>query len=151
MDVNNGKSRSFSPAEKNDPLVVPPIKRRLSPPLKNRCLVLDAEDKTVEIRNEKEVKNSEFFQKIPIPPGQKQVTVFVDPDTEKVTTNNETNGQSNVMLAKLYLDKLSPMNKVLRTFRQLSTLYITNLRPVSDESSASSTVEHNSLSSGRVV
>jgi len=83
MDVNNGKSRSFSPAEKNDLLVVPPIKRRLSPPLKNRCLVLDAEDKTVEIRNEKEVKNSEFFQKIPIPPGQKQVTVLWTPTRRK--------------------------------------------------------------------
>jgi len=152
MDITNGGSRSFSPAEKDDLLVVPPIKRRLSPTLKNRCLVLDAGDKTVEIRNEKEVeRDSENFQKIPIPPGQDQVTVFVDPDTEQVTTNNETNGQSNVMLAKLYLDKLSRMNKILRTCRQLSTLYITNLRPVSGESSASSMAEHNAISSGPVV
>jgi len=152
MDINSSESRNFLPAEKDDLLVVPPLRRRLSPTLKNRCLVLDAGDKTVEIRNEKEVKrDSENFKMIPIQRLQKEVTVFVDPNTEEVTTDNETNGQSNVMLAKLYLDQLSLTNRVLQALSKISTLYITNLRPVSEGSSASSIVEHNAMYSGRVA
>jgi len=152
MDVNDSNSWALSTVQRNDQPVVPPLKRRPSPSLfESRCLVLDAEDKTVEIRNEKEVKrDSENLQKIPIPWRGSRVTLFVDPDTEEVTTDNETNGQSNVMLAKLYLDHLSLTNRVLRKLSKISTLYIRNLRPVSEGSSASSIAEHTTMYSGRV-
>ena len=46
--------------------------------------------------------------------------------------NATEDGHSNVMLAKLYLDRLGGFTKVLRLLGVLSTLYITNLRPSSE-------------------
>ena len=72
-----------------------------------------------------------------LPPRQNDITIFVDPQTESepTTENTAPNGHSNVMLAKLYLDRLGTLNHVLRYLGQLSTLYITNITPWSETSS----------------
>jgi len=71
---------------------------------------------------------------VSLPAHRNEVAIFVDSQTESIaTTKNETDdGQSNIMIAKLYLDQLSAVNKLLRALRQLSTLYITNIRPSSE-------------------
>ena len=66
-----------------------------------------------------------------------EVTIFVDSKTESIaTTKTETeDGQSNVMIAKLYLNRLSTFNRLLRAIGKLSHLYITNIKPWSETSS----------------
>ena len=72
-----------------------------------------------------------------LPPKRKHVTIFVDPETESKPTTKSTgpNGQSNVVLAKLYLDRLGAYHQVLRFLGLLSTLYVMNAARWSETSS----------------
>ena len=62
---------------------------------------------------------------------QSEVTIFVDPETEsKPTTDNvDSDGHSNVLLAKLFLNRLGTINNVLKILGLLSTtcIYLTNI------------------------
>ena len=55
MDLTGGKD-VISPAERNEHPAGHSLKRRPSPPLKNRVLVLDAEGNTIDVLNKKEFK-----------------------------------------------------------------------------------------------
>ena len=72
-----------------------------------------------------------------LPPKRKQVIIFVDPETEsKPTTDSRgEDGQSNVVLATLYLNRLGAYHQVLRFLGLLSTLYVANAAPWSETSS----------------
>ena len=72
-----------------------------------------------------------------LPPKRKQVTIFVDPETESKPTiaSRGADGQSNVILATLYLNRLGVYHQVLRFLGLLSTLYVINAGPWSETSS----------------
>ena len=74
---------------------------------------------------------------IELPPKHEQVTIFVDPETESepTTESRREDGQSNVILATLYLIRLGAYHRVLRTLGLLSTLYVLNAAPWSETSS----------------
>ena len=62
------------------------------------------------------------------PARSKQVTLFIDgKEKSQLTTKSEgDDGQSNVMLAQLYLDRLGPFGQIFRFLGMLSTLYVVN-------------------------
>lgn len=67
------------------------------------------------------------YSKIKISSRRKQVTIFVDSETEsKPTTESATDGQGNVVLTKIYLDHLSKYHRFLRFLGLLTTLYVLN-------------------------
>ena len=129
--------------------------RTPSPPLKNRVIVYDCNQRTVEVQNKEDVAHRKLltimmfatltvvsisdpdYKKIHLPPRKNEVTIYVDPKTlsEPTTENTAPDGHSNVMLAKIYLDRLGPVNQVLRFLGQLSTLYVRIVTPWSDTSS----------------
>lgn len=126
-----------------------------SPPW-HRVVVYDCDRNTVEVKNELELDRSrsslpvlnnpnsslEQYQRVKLPSGLSQVTIFLDSQTVTTPTTKEIaeDGDSNVKLAKIYLNKLGFSNSVLRFLGQLSTLYVKNLKPWSETSSfASST------------
>ncbi|MCJ1253623.1 hypothetical protein MMC24_001435 [Lignoscripta atroalba] len=111
--------------------------RTPSPPLKNRVIVYDCNQRTVEVQNKEDVAHHPDYKKIHLPPRKNEVTIYVDPKTlsEPTTENTAPDGHSNVMLAKIYLDRLGPVNQVLRFLGQLSTLYVRIVTPWSDTSS----------------
>ena len=63
-----------------------------------------------------------------LPARSKQVALFVDQETgSKVTTRSaEHNGQSNVLLVQLHLDRLGLGGQIVRFLGMLSTLYVMN-------------------------
>ena len=63
-----------------------------------------------------------------IPARSKLVTLFVDGKEESQLTTKSAgdDGQSNVMLAQLYLDRLSLSGQIFRYLGMLSTLYVVN-------------------------
>lgn len=126
-----------------------------SPPLSKRVIVYDGDQKTVKVTSEKKVISSrslrlcmfqadsclpsepDEYQKLKLPPRQNSVTIFVDPETKSKPTTQTTSpdGDGNVILAKLYLDRLGNWAQVLRFLGQLSTLYVKNMPPLSESSS----------------
>lgn len=129
-----------------------------SPPWKNRVIVVDPDRGTVEVQNEKSIAQGtqndssvrllaklkvwrflDDYTRVKLPPRKTEVTLFVDPETEsKPTTKNATDdGHSNVMLMKLYLDRLplGALNQILRLLGKLSTLYVLKSKPWSETSS----------------
>lgn len=73
-------------------------------------------------------RNKVDYAKIPLPRRERELTIFVDPETEsKVTTEEMTGGHSNILLAKLYLDRLGIWHQILRCLGQLSTVYVSNI------------------------
>ncbi|MCJ1473729.1 hypothetical protein MMC13_002380 [Lambiella insularis] len=103
--------------------------RARTPPLKNRCIVYDCSERAVRVQSKAIVKKDiESYKKVHLPPGQDQVTIFVDPRTEsEPTTEQSTDGHGNVMLTKLYLHRLGIWNQILRHLGGLSTLYVKNI------------------------
>lgn len=89
-------------------------------------VVYDCDQKTVQVRNKKNVES--FYQKMKLPARSKQVTLFIDGKEESQLTTKSAgeDGQSNVMLAQLYLDRLGPSAQIFRFFGMLSTLYVVN-------------------------
>ena len=69
-----------------------------------------------------------FYQKMKFPARSKQVTLFIDGKKESQLTTKSAgdDGQSNVMLAQLYLDRLGPSGQIFRLLGMLSTLYVVN-------------------------
>ena len=64
------------------------------------------------------------------------MTIFLDSQTVTTTTDEiTTDGDSNVKLAKIYLNKLGFSNSVLRFIGKLSTLYVKKIKPWSETSS----------------
>ncbi|KAL9118959.1 MAG: hypothetical protein Q9187_004486 [Circinaria calcarea] len=113
-----------------------------SPPLCKRVIVYDGDQKTAKVTSEKNVISSsrseqDEYQKLRLPRRQSSVTIFVDSETKsKPTVDNVTpEGHSNVMLAKLYLDRLGSWAQVLRFLGQLSTVYVKNI-PLPSETSS---------------
>ncbi|MCJ1249552.1 hypothetical protein MMC30_006778 [Trapelia coarctata] len=129
--------------------------RTPTPPLNKKVLVFDCEHKTISVQQEKDVvKHPGDFEKVPLPAHENEVTIFVDPQTESIaTTKNETeDGHSNIMIAKLYLDRLSTFNRLLRVLGKLSYLYITNINPWSESSSVAHKLSSStSLQNGELV
>ena len=72
-------------------------------------------------------------QKVDLP-KRKQVTIFVDHETESIptTASKGEGGRSNVVLATLYLDRLGAYGQVLRFLGLLPTLYVMNAAPRSE-------------------
>lgn len=66
-----------------------------------------------------------------LPARSKQVTLFIDGKKESQLTTESAgdDGQSNVMLAQLYLDRLGLSGQIFRFFGMLSTLYVVNAEP----------------------
>lgn len=80
------------------------------------------------------------YSKIELSKGKKEITLFVNPDKEcEPTTADATGEHSNVLLAKLYLDRLGTTNQILRLLGLLSMLYVKNFRTLSETASLSST------------
>ena len=121
--------------------------RSNSPPWR-KLLVYDCEQQAIEIKSEKNIgqlcvsfihaprlirvllSDIDQCQKVDLPPKCKQVTIFVDPKTESKPTieSKADDGQSNVVLATLYLNRLGVFHQVLRSLGLLSTLYVINAR-----------------------
>lgn len=70
------------------------------------------------------------YTSIPLTKREKEVTIYVDPYTQSrpTTDSSTTDGHSNIMLAKFYLDRipLGGLNQIVRLFGGFSTLYIVN-------------------------
>lgn len=66
-----------------------------------------------------------------LPSGHSEVTIFVDPDTgsNPTTKHMDDAGNSNVILARLFLDRLGALNDVLRRVGLLSTSYVYIMNP----------------------
>ena len=121
-----------------------------SPPW-NRVVVLDCDRNTVEVKNKGHLdprgrssqaamkhpnSSLERYEEVKLPSGHSQVTIFMDSRTVTTTTKEiTTDGDSNVKLAKIYLNKLGFSNSVLRFLGQLSTLYVKKIEPWSETSS----------------
>ena len=69
-----------------------------------------------------------FNQEMKFPARSKLVTLFVDGKEESQLTTQSAgeDGQSNVMLAQLYLDRLGLSGQIFRFLGMLSTLYVVN-------------------------
>ena len=69
-----------------------------------------------------------FTQEISFPARSKLVTLFVDgkEESQLTTESGGGDGQSNVMLAQLYLDRLGLSGQIFRYLGMLSTLYVVN-------------------------
>ena len=82
-------------------------------------------------------ESEDNYQKVKLPARRRQVTLFVDEETEtKLTTRStRSDGQSNILLAQLYLDRLGPYGQIFRFLGMLSTLYVKNAGPISETSS----------------
>lgn len=78
-----------------------------------------------------------YCQAVELPPKRKQVTIFMDAETESEPTihSKGSEGQNNIELATLYLDRLSKFQKFLRHLGKLSTLYVMSAGPLSETSS----------------
>lgn len=74
------------------------------------------------------------WTRVDLPPKRNQVTIFVDPETESKPTidGRGEDGQSNVVLATLYLNRLSGYRRFLRFLGLLSTLYVVHAAPWSE-------------------
>ena len=72
-----------------------------------------------------------------LPARSRHVALFVDEKTESEVTTRSTgsDGQSNVLLAQLYLDRLGLFGQIFHFFGLLSTLYVMNTNPLSPASS----------------
>ena len=74
--------------------------------------------------------DGQSYQSVELPPGQSEVTIYLDPETEAIPTTAHVDdaGHSNVMLARLFLDRLGAQNNVLRLLGLLSTscIYVMN-------------------------
>ena len=77
------------------------------------------------------MSDTQDLQRLDLPPGQSEVTIFVDPETESkpTTANVDADGHSNVILARLFLDRLGILNHLFRLFGLLSTSYIYIMNP----------------------
>ena len=148
-DKANGPSTTGG----NDPASTQFVKTRgksKSPPW-HRVVVLDSDRNTVEVKNKKKLdlddgrssqpilnnpnSSLENYQIFELPSGLSHVTIFLDSQTETTPTTEEiTDGDSNVKLAKIYLNKLGFSNSVLRSLGQLSTLYVKKIKPYSESS-----------------
>ena len=124
-----------------------------SPPW-HRVVVYDCDLNTVEVKNPFDLDRGmssrpifnrpnsslEEYQRVKLPAGTSQVTIFLDSQTVTTPTTKETtpNGDSNVKLAKIYLNKLGFSNSVLRFLGQIQTLYVKKIKPWSETSSFAS-------------
>ena len=69
-----------------------------------------------------------------LPPHTKEIGLFVDAKTQtRVTTESALGGQSTVLLTKIYLDRLGPVNNLVRSFGGLQSIYIRNVDSLSEE------------------
>lgn len=118
-----------------------------SPPWR-KVVVYDCDRNTVEVKRPFELDHSmssksplsrpnsspEEYESVKLPSGLSQVTIFLDSETATTPTTKETteDGDSNVRLGKIYLNKLGFSNSVLRFLGQLSTLYVKKVRPWSE-------------------
>lgn len=104
-----------------------------------KVLVYDCEQRTVKVTSERNI-NLDHCHKLDLPPNRRQVTIFVDRQTESKPTiaSQGADGRSNVQLATLYLDHLGAFHRVLHFQGLLSTLYVMTAAPRSETSSQNS-------------
>lgn len=124
-----------------------------SPPWR-RVVVYDCDRNTLEVKHSFELDHRtssqpplsyansslEEYESVKLPSGLSQVTIFLDSETVTTPTTKETtpDGDSNVRLAKIYLNKLGFSNSVRRFLGQLSTLYVKKIKPWSESPSHAS-------------
>lgn len=126
-----------------------------SPPW-HRVVVYDCDLNTVEVKHpfdldrglsmssqpvfDRPNSSLDEYQRVELPAGLSQVTIFLDSQTVTTPTTKETTpaGHSNVRLAKIYLNKLGFSNSVLRFLGQIQTLYVKKIKPWSETSSFAS-------------
>ncbi|KAF2866967.1 hypothetical protein BDV95DRAFT_469719, partial [Massariosphaeria phaeospora] len=91
----------------------------------DRAVVYDAESGKVSIRKRKDVNRDKYDYELKLPRRKKEVSLFVDQETE---TNLKTEGadrqKNDVFLARLSLDHLSLMDRTFFILGLLSTLYV---------------------------
>ncbi|MCJ1270841.1 hypothetical protein MMC22_010738 [Lobaria immixta] len=104
-----------------------------------RVVVYDCDRNTLEVKHPFELDHKEY-ERVKLPSGLSQVTIFLDSETVTTPTTKETTpgGDSNVRLAKIYLNRLGFSNSVLRLLGQLSTLYVKKIKPWSETTSLAS-------------
>ena len=124
--------------------------RSRSPPLK-RVVTFDCDEKTVRVRTVKSIESKcpsirfvsplplmfmaeldpRGYQKLKLERRRSDVDIFVNSETESEPTTDgiDSHGHSNVLLARLFLDRLGYVNNFLRHIRLLSmsNIYLTNV------------------------
>ncbi|RYN36894.1 hypothetical protein AA0112_g4532 [Alternaria arborescens] len=92
----------------------------------DRVIVYDADSGDVDIRRKGEVdKENTGYTKLSLPKGKKEVSLFVDQETEtNFKTEEDRRNSDDVFLATLSLDHLGLVNRAFFMFGFLSTLYI---------------------------
>ena len=165
MDTSNNNRSLNAPLvpDEHEPSASRFLKNREktpSPPLKNRVIIYDCDDKSVLVQSKAYIRQSKVLQstivfvedierewdiedyhELRIPQRTPEVTIFVDSenDSEPTIENTTRDGYSNAMLVKLYLNRLGATNQVLRFFGQLTTLYVKNMPHWSETPSSVST------------
>ena len=155
MDVSKEvTAKAAALAEDPDPLKHQHLRERGRS--NNPVLVYDRDQKTLQVRSKKNVgqyfnpsielarelmcinlESGDIYQEVKLPARKSLVTLFVDEETESKLTTQRTgkDGQSNILLAQLHLDRLPPYGQVFRFFGLLSTLYVMGKGPLSETSS----------------
>ncbi|KAG8531350.1 uncharacterized protein KY384_002979 [Bacidia gigantensis] len=116
------------------------VHKRPSSPHSKNVIFYDCDLKTVKVKNASKIplaqSDKDGCQTVVLPRNGRQVTIFVDRETEsEVTTKSTEDGRSNIILTNLYLDKLDRRHQLQRFFGILSTLYVMSAAPVSEVSS----------------
>ena len=79
--------------------------------------------------NESISESDKIYQEVEIPARRKQVSLFVvegEMEFNFTTKSIGDDGQSNVLLAELHLDRLGTYGQILRFLGLLSTIYVIN-------------------------
>ncbi|KAA6415181.1 MAG: hypothetical protein FRX48_01934 [Lasallia pustulata] len=102
-----------------------------SPPRNDRVIVFDCARLKLEVLKLEEGE----FRAYKLAPREDYLVFYLDYETRtELRTEHITDGQVNVLLAILHLDRLGLMNRILRFTGHLSTLYAYNI-PVKAASS----------------
>ncbi|KAK4900238.1 hypothetical protein LTR27_002462 [Elasticomyces elasticus] len=102
-----------------------------------RVLLFDCERENWEVLHEQDIReeraNGAKLKELYLPPARKEIALFVDADTQTdFSTNQDNHGRSTVLLSKLYMDRLGPLNNFWRRLGGLRTIYVRNFESLSD-------------------
>jgi len=103
-----------------------------TPPLRDRVIVYDADEISLEVRSRKEIEQKEDdFIAIPIQRRSSDITLMFDPKnrsdvkTDTQTGKGEKTNRNYVELATINLHRLSLVNRWLMLAGTITTLYVT--------------------------
>jgi len=91
----------------------------------HRVVYYDADDGTILIRQKKKVdKEDKKLKRFPLKRGKKEVSLWVDSETETTLKDDKEKQDSDIFLAMLRLDNLGIMDKLYSELGLLSWLYV---------------------------